>query len=670
MARPLLSRVNAVATVADKAAHNRANRAAKRTRSASVPADRIARNARTASSSTAASSKSKATKKTNTKKKNAAAQSEETYVALAILEEDAKRGYLIDWAGLDGNGEPYEPTWEPKSYANAALKRDWKEKKERKWKKPAESNGEGQVGDIANGEAQRGEKEVEQDEVQPDGLQDEAQTVQDKPLPNRSRKEAAQKRASPDNKPSIDERMHDPKEEAQNNDAQNGTEPDQPSINGRRRKREADNGTQKNELPESSDRNRKRKLDTERANAQDKLEPSFAIPHTQPDNKKQRLQATRTESAKPESTKPEFTKPEFTKPEFTKPESTKLEFTKPESTKPESTKPESTKPDSTKPDSIKPKAKPPNQKSTKPEPEPQDEGVFPARAITGEKPRYYRVAWEKDPVTGEDFEDTWEPKGNVSQDLVAEWKQQQKGQSQKAPKKPRGRPAKKAPETEDKQLKEEQDDDVYSARAIVDERPRHYLVAWEKDPKTGEDFDDSWEPKSNVSKDLVAEWRQKKKTAPKQQEQQMSKSPKKPKGKVASQTVDTPKQTERQTEKGEQQRKQNAIALPTEPVTPLRDEDEEEEEEEEDEASYPPSSTMKYNTVPVDDTPTTDKRTSEESGFAHSRLPANAAMTHKKQIEKAPGIDIASPFWEQDHDRSKPVVLYGTKGRRLLTDLQ
>ncbi|KKY16209.1 putative chromo domain-like protein [Diplodia seriata] len=508
MARPL-PRVNAIATVADKAAHNRANRAAKRTRSASVPADRVVRNARTTSSSTAASSKSKVTKKTNTKKQNAAAQSDETYVARAILEEDAKRGYLIDWAGLDGNGEPYEPTWEPKSYANAALKREWKEKKQGKWKMPAERNGEGQVGDIEKGEAQRGEKEVGKDKVQQDGLQDEVEMSQDKALPNGSRKEAAQKHTSSDDKASIDERIHDPEEEAQNNEAQNGTEPDQPSINGRGHKREATNGTHNNELPESSDRNRKRKLETDRANAQDELEPNFALPHTQPDNKKQRLQATRTESAKPKSTKP--------------------------------------------------KAKPTNQKSTKPDPEPQDEGVFPARAITGEKPRYYRVAWEKDPVTGKDFEDTWEPKGNVSQDLVAEWKQQKKGQSQKAPKKPRGRPAKRAHETEDEQLKEEQDDDVYSARAIVDERHRHYLIAWEKDPKTGEDFDDSWEPKSNVSKDLVAEWRQKKKMAPKQQEQQISKSPEKPKGKVASQTVDTPKQTERQTEQGEQQRKQNAM---------------------------------------------------------------------------------------------------------------
>ncbi|OJD34092.1 chromo domain-like protein [Diplodia corticola] len=53
----------------------------------------------------------------------------ETFAAYAILGEKGNR-YRIGWKGIDpATGAPYEPTWEPKRYANAALKHEWAEKK-------------------------------------------------------------------------------------------------------------------------------------------------------------------------------------------------------------------------------------------------------------------------------------------------------------------------------------------------------------------------------------------------------------------------------------------------------------------------------------------------------------------------------------------------------------
>ncbi|EFP75397.2 uncharacterized protein PGTG_01990 [Puccinia graminis f. sp. tritici CRL 75-36-700-3] len=46
--------------------------------------------------------------------------------AIEILEEKGGK-YYIKWAGIDpATQEPWEPTWEPKSMANAALVADWR----------------------------------------------------------------------------------------------------------------------------------------------------------------------------------------------------------------------------------------------------------------------------------------------------------------------------------------------------------------------------------------------------------------------------------------------------------------------------------------------------------------------------------------------------------------
>ncbi|KAA1102203.1 hypothetical protein PGT21_036778 [Puccinia graminis f. sp. tritici] len=48
--------------------------------------------------------------------------------AIEILEEKGGK-YYIKWAGIDpATQEPWEPTWEPKSMANAALVADWRSK--------------------------------------------------------------------------------------------------------------------------------------------------------------------------------------------------------------------------------------------------------------------------------------------------------------------------------------------------------------------------------------------------------------------------------------------------------------------------------------------------------------------------------------------------------------
>ncbi|KKY25686.1 putative chromo domain-like protein [Diplodia seriata] len=65
----------------------------------------------------------------------------ETFAAAAILDEKGNR-YKIAWKAIDPRtNEPFEPSWEPKRYANAALKYEWAAKKalERKRLKHLES---------------------------------------------------------------------------------------------------------------------------------------------------------------------------------------------------------------------------------------------------------------------------------------------------------------------------------------------------------------------------------------------------------------------------------------------------------------------------------------------------------------------------------------------------
>lgn len=43
--------------------------------------------------------------------------------------QENRRKYLIAWEDDEVTGEKFEPTWEPKEYANELAVRDWKERK-------------------------------------------------------------------------------------------------------------------------------------------------------------------------------------------------------------------------------------------------------------------------------------------------------------------------------------------------------------------------------------------------------------------------------------------------------------------------------------------------------------------------------------------------------------
>ena len=43
------------------------------------------------------------------------------------------------------------------------------------------------------------------------------------------------------------------------------------------------------------------------------------------------------------------------------------------------------------------------------------------KSIVGENKTKYLISWENDEVTGEPFEDTWEPKSHANQEAVEHW---------------------------------------------------------------------------------------------------------------------------------------------------------------------------------------------------------------------------------------------------------
>ncbi|KAK5747144.1 hypothetical protein LTR17_000277 [Elasticomyces elasticus] len=57
---------------------------------------------------------------------------------------------------------------------------------------------------------------------------------------------------------------------------------------------------------------------------------------------------------------------------------------------------------------------------------------------------------------------------------------------------------------------------LYIIRNIIDERRGEYRIDWEDDPKTGERFEPTWEPKGNVTEDAVKEWNEQKARRPRQ----------------------------------------------------------------------------------------------------------------------------------------------------------
>jgi hypothetical protein len=54
----------------------------------------------------------------------------EEWAARQIL-KDKKGYYYIAWDGIEpNNSKPWNPTWEPRSFANEALVKDWRKRKE------------------------------------------------------------------------------------------------------------------------------------------------------------------------------------------------------------------------------------------------------------------------------------------------------------------------------------------------------------------------------------------------------------------------------------------------------------------------------------------------------------------------------------------------------------
>lgn len=49
---------------------------------------------------------------------------------------------------------------------------------------------------------------------------------------------------------------------------------------------------------------------------------------------------------------------------------------------------------------------------------------FKLRSIVGEDKNNYLISWEDDEVTGEKFEDTWEPKKNANRQAIEDWEKQ------------------------------------------------------------------------------------------------------------------------------------------------------------------------------------------------------------------------------------------------------
>lgn len=50
-------------------------------------------------------------------------------------------------------------------------------------------------------------------------------------------------------------------------------------------------------------------------------------------------------------------------------------------------------------------------------------------------------------------------------------------------------------------------DREYKLRTILDETKTHYLIDWEDDSETGEQFEPSWEPKANANPEAVSDWK-------------------------------------------------------------------------------------------------------------------------------------------------------------------
>jgi type IV secretory pathway TrbF-like protein len=57
--------------------------------------------------------------------------------------------------------------------------------------------------------------------------------------------------------------------------------------------------------------------------------------------------------------------------------------------------------------------------------------TYKVRSILDESKTSYKIDWEDDPVTGEKYDPTWEPKANANQAAIDDWVIQQKKKKRK-----------------------------------------------------------------------------------------------------------------------------------------------------------------------------------------------------------------------------------------------
>ncbi|KAL1650334.1 hypothetical protein SLS58_001151 [Diplodia intermedia] len=104
--------------------------------------------------------------------------------------------------------------------------------------------------------------------------------------------------------------------------------------------------------------------------------------------------------------------------------------------------------------------------------------LFDAKRILDENRTEYLIEWDGvDPKTKKPWVPTWHPKSCANRALTAEWKEAKASQE-------------------------------WAAQGIVHEDEHHYKIAWEDNPKTGEVYQDTWEPKAFASEAMVKDWEQ------------------------------------------------------------------------------------------------------------------------------------------------------------------
>ncbi|KAF9629141.1 hypothetical protein BFW01_g10344 [Lasiodiplodia theobromae] len=78
---------------------------------------------------------------------------------------------------------------------------------------------------------------------------------------------------------------------------------------------------------------------------------------------------------------------------------------------------------------------------------------------------------------------------------------------------------------------------------------------------------------------------------------------------------------------------------------------------------------MVHTAAPVAGDVTMEPHTSEKPGTTHNTANSANSIIAQQQIRNAPGLENAWSFWEECYSRTRTVVTYGSKGRRLLADL-